>query len=91
MPQTRGIIIGILLSIIANIFTGSSQVIQKQALAKVAKLKGSRFSSKEWILGISLGYSGDIINFIAYSHTNPALLSPLGIISIFTVIIQLGL
>ena len=84
--MTFQVVEGILLTSLGNIFTGTSQVLQKQALTVLSKKPlAKRYQSKRWLLGISLSYAGDILNFIAYSKCNPALLSPLGIISIFTV------
>lgn len=83
--MTLQVLEGILLTTIGNIFTGTSQVFQKQALKALTAKNVKRYQSKRWLLGISLSYTGDILNFIAYSKCNPAFLTPLGIISIFTV------
>lgn len=44
--------------------------------------KTPRFLDLEWICGIGLSYLGDALNFVAYSKCNPAILSPLGFLSI---------
>lgn len=86
---------GFLLSLTANILTGASQVLQKKALLRLSGKEGiqptatsksqqKRYLDLEWICGISLSYLGDAFNFLAYSKCNPALLSPLGIVSILT-------
>ncbi|KAJ3305563.1 hypothetical protein HDV03_001429 [Kappamyces sp. JEL0829] len=87
---------GVLLAISGNICTGTSQVLQKRALSRLEEKRQrlareglpthnvKRYLDQEWVLGIGLSYLGDITNFVAYSKANPALLAPLGIISIFT-------
>jgi Magnesium transporter NIPA len=79
---------GILFSVIGNISTGTSQVLQKKALKRLLGKQQRNFLNRltdiEWLGGIFLSIFGDFMNFIAYSKANPALLIPLGIISIMT-------
>ena len=80
---------GILLSIVGNISTGTSQVLQKKALKRLQEKQLSanffqRLTDIEWITGVFLSFFGDFLNFIAYSKANPAFLIPLGLVSILT-------
>jgi hypothetical protein len=82
---------GVLLAISGNFCSGVSQVLQKRALSRLQRQQPSspvkRYLDQEWILGIGLGYLGDATNFLAFSKANPAILAPLGIISIFTALL----
>lgn len=62
----------------------SEMTITDAAASSEAKPKTPRFQDLEWICGIVLSYLGDALNFLAYSKCNPAILSPLGFLSILT-------
>ncbi|CAG2213199.1 NIPA [Mytilus edulis] len=86
-----GFWIGFSLAIFSNAFTGSSYIVKKLGLNRVAKKQEGVLPDhdgygylKEWLwwVGMSLMIFGEILNFLAYIFAPATLVTPLGALSV---------
>ncbi len=87
------IALGILIVILANLFIGFGQVTQKKAINRIETFnsfnsgKLSRLKDIQWIFGIVLFYVGEGGNWISLSLISPAVIVPMGVLSVLVNVI----
>ena len=92
--------IGVGAAIFGNAIIGVGQCLQKYAINKLQvsqnstgkrssrsmpqKTSGSRLTSPLWLAGMALAYTGEFGNMLGITFASAAIVSPLGIISVFS-------
>ncbi|XP_015756368.1 PREDICTED: magnesium transporter NIPA3-like isoform X2 [Acropora digitifera] len=89
-PDNSGFYTGLALAISSSVFIGTSFIVKKKGLLKVASSSGMRAGQggyaylREWLwwLGLITMAVGEIANFTAYAFAPAILVTPLGALSV---------
>ena len=90
VPLSTDFIVGLVLAISSSAFIGTSFIVKKKGLLKVARSAGRRAGSggydylKEWLwwTGLLTMTLGEAANFTAYGFAPAILVTPLGALSV---------
>ena len=74
---------GILCAVLSSIFIGTGFVMQKRALEANAIVAAKKITkSKRWWFSLFLNLTGELLNLAGYSLASPAVITPLGALSV---------